>query len=74
MIQNAARQPQIAVMDVMVIDSGGWLYKLYKAMNLNSNIPQALNHLFLKEIVSYFHIWIFWVPGVCSRGLLDCFF
>ena len=30
------------------------------------NIPQTLNHLFMKEILSY---WYFRVPRVCSRGL-----
>ncbi len=32
------------------------------------NIPQTLNHLFMKEILSY---WYFRVPRVCSRGLLE---
>ena len=32
------------------------------------NIPQTLNYLFMKEILSYLY---FGIPGVCSRGLLE---
>ena len=34
-------------------------------------IPQTLNHLWMKEILSYMY---FGEPGVCSRGLLFFFF
>ena len=32
------------------------------------NIPQTLNHLFMKETLPYLY---FGVPGVCSRGLFE---
>ena len=32
------------------------------------NIPEILNYLFMKEILSYLN---FGVPGVCSRVLLE---
>ena len=34
------------------------------------NIPQTLNQLCMKEILSY---WYFGVPGVCSKGQLVIF-
>ena len=59
--------------DLEILDDETIIYNLVGCLSKKTptnpwNIPQTLNYLFMKEISSFLY---FWVPGVCSRGLLD---